>query len=99
MGFAVFTPKWQNRAVKLEVSYAPSLRFRNARNLPSLLRKQRTPSRPLLVVGTSQRPHAAVHQRRNESIQGYLSGHRKARLLARYDLAEVRAGRRQAQRS
>ena len=47
----------------------------------------------------AQRSHAAVHQRRHEPVQGRVPGHREARLHARYHLAEMRARRRQAQRS
>src|SRR5439155_1398479 len=45
-----------------------------------------------------ERPHPAVRERRDEPVQGRVSGPREARLHARLLGAEVRARRRQAQR-
>ena len=47
---------------------------------------------------TRRRPDPALHQRRDEPVQGRLPRPREARLQARGDVAEVHAGQRQAQR-
>jgi Alanyl-tRNA synthetase len=54
------------------------------------------PSSPLVP---RRRPDAAVHQRRDEPVQGPVSRPREARLHARDDVAEGDARQRQAQRS
>ena len=64
-----------------------------------LFRRARPPRGPKLVAGPRQRSHAAVHQRRDEPVQGRVPGPGKARLHARGVFAEVRPRRRQAQRS
>ncbi len=51
-----------------------------------------------LAARPRRRSDAAVHQRRDEPVQGPVSRPREARLHPRHDLAEVHAGQRQAQR-
>ncbi len=71
---------------------------RDPRLLPGLLRPAGPPHRGEFAAGPGQRPDAAVHQRRDEPVQGRVPGPRAARLRARHQLAEVHAGQRQAQR-
>src|SRR5437868_6762995 len=52
-----------------------------------------------IFAGAVERPDAAVHQRRHGAVQGRVHRRRGPRLQARGDVAEVRARRRQAQRS
>ena len=52
--------------------------------------------RAKLLAGACQRSHIAVHQRRDEPVQGCFSWGRQARLFARCHLAEMRPRRRQA---
>ena len=59
----------------------------------------RPPHRAQLVARPDRRPDAAVHQRRDEPVQGRLPGPGAARLHAGDDVAEVHARQRQAQRS
>src|SRR5690348_5168840 len=87
---------WLISPAKLENYHEATLRLRGPRNLPALLRRQRTPPRPLVVPRTGQRSHAALHQRRHEPVQRRLSWPREARLLASHHFAKVRPRRRQA---
>ena len=52
-----------------------------------------------VAAGAAQRSDADVHQCRHGAVQERLHRPRKARLCPRHDLAEMRARRRQAQRS
>ena len=63
-----------------------------------VLRRSTTPHRLELVARARRRPDAAVHQRRDEPVQGRLPRQGEARLRARDDVAEVHARQRQAQR-
>src|ERR1035437_9526755 len=74
-------------------------RLRNSPQIPRLLHSEGTPRGALVVARPGQRPDAALYQRRHEPVQGRFPRPRKARLRAGHDLAEVRACRRQAQRS
>ena len=60
--------------------------------------RQRPHHRAELVARARRRPDAALHQRRDEPVQGRVPRPREARLHARHDLAEVHARQRQAQR-
>ena len=53
---------------------------------------------PSSPAAARRRPDAALHQRRDEPVQGRVPRPREARLHARRDVAEVHARQRQAQR-
>src|SRR6202022_254691 len=74
-------------------------RERNPPEVSRLLRGARPPDRTQLVAGARQRPHVALHERRDESVQGCLHWLGKTRLSARGVLPEMRPGGRKAQRS
>ena len=71
----------------------------NSAHISGLLRAARPSRRAQLLARAHRRSHAALHQRGHEPVQGRFSGPRAARLQARHFGAEVRARRRQAQRS
>ena len=60
---------------------------------------QRPRDRAVVAAGAAQRPDADVHQCRHGAVQERLHRRREAALSARHHLAEMRARRRQAQRS
>ena len=74
-------------------------RLRNPPQISGLFRPEGTPRGALVVARPAERSDAAVHQRGHEPVQGRLPRPGKARLHPRHDFAEVRARRRQAQRS
>ncbi len=83
-------------AVRLKYAGASQ---RNPRVLPGLLRRPWPPHCPELAPGARRRPHAALHQCRDEPVQGRVPGPRAARLPACDHRPEVHARERQAQRS
>ena len=58
---------------------------RNPANVPRVLSEERAPSRPQLAARPRRRPDAALHQRRDEPVQGRVPRPREARLHARDD--------------
>ena len=71
---------------------------RDPRLLPGLLRRAGPPHRAELAARAGRRPDAALHQRRDEPVQGHVPRPRAPRLRPGHHLAEVHAGQRQAQR-
>ncbi len=57
-----------------------------------LLREERPPRRPELVARPGRRPDAAVHERRDEPVQGHVPRPREARLHARDDARRSACG-------
>ena len=74
-------------------------RQRDQVDLPRLLREERPRGRRLVAARAAQRPDPDVHQCRDGAVQERLHRRREAALSPRHDRAEMRARRRQAQRS
>ena len=70
----------------------------NPPQLSRVLRPPRPSCRGLVFARAGRRPDAALHQRRDEPVQGRVPGQGEARLHAGGDRAEVHARQRQAQR-
>jgi hypothetical protein len=58
-------------------------KLRNPPEVPRLLRLERPPDRGVQFAGAARRPDAAVHQRRDEPVQGCLPRLRQAQLQPR----------------
>ena len=71
---------------------------RDSRVVSRVFRAERPSRRAQLVARPARRSVAALHQRRDEPVQGRVPRQRAARLQARGELPEVHARQRQAQR-
>ena len=91
-------PAYTSVAARLTQVYNTYAFRRNSQQFPEVLRAERPHHRPELLAGAARRPDPALHQRRDEPVQGRVPRQGEARLHARHDLAEVHARQRQAQR-